>query len=210
MAGTAELPFTPTLWYAVIMAKIPLFGKRGTGKFAEIDEEDVQTVAGIRWHVNDAGYAVNRNHHKTVRMHRIINQTPDNLVTDHINGNRLDNQRSNLRSVSHVENAKYRHGTIGYCWDKSKSKWMVRYKNKFYGRYKTEIGARKAYQLAKSGVIYAKREHRTKYHLPTGVFKNKSNRGWQASIQLNGERIYLGTFTTIEEAEKAYLDRKRG
>ena len=43
-----------------------------------------------------------------------------------------------------------------------------------------------------------------------GVFKNKSNRGYQAKVQINGKRIYLGTFTTKEEALKAYLDRKRG
>ena len=43
-----------------------------------------------------------------------------------------------------------------------------------------------------------------------GVFKNRSNKGYQARIQINGERVYLGTFTTIKEAEKAYLDRKRG
>lgn len=70
--------------------------------------------------------------------------------------------------------------------------------------------AQGAVKLARSGIPYAKRERRIMYHLPTGVFRNKANRGYQAKLQINGNRVYLGTFATIEEAEKAYLDRKRG
>lgn len=210
MAGTKTLQLYTPLWYTVIMAKIPLFGKHGVDKFALVDDVDVELVAGIRWHVNDTGYAVNRTHGTTTRMHRLINKTPHKLFTDHKNGDTLDNRKSNLRTVTATENAKYKHGTIGYCWDKSKNKWMVRYRNKFYGRYETEVEAKEAYKLARSGVLYGKRERRQMYYLPIGVFKNKSNRGYQAKAQINGKRFYLGTFATIEEAEKAYLDRKRG
>lgn len=35
-----------------------------------------------------------------VYMHRLIAGTPPGLMTDHINGNTLDNQRHNLRAVS--------------------------------------------------------------------------------------------------------------
>jgi hypothetical protein len=60
-------------------------------------------------------------------MHRLINNTPDGLETDHINRNRLDNRRKNLKSVTYQENqfnrdyqhglfigGKYSDGTIKY------------------------------------------------------------------------------------------------
>src|SRR3990167_3020206 len=138
MGGTLTLSLCTPLWYTVIMTKIPLYGKRGLGKVAIVDDEDVELVAGIRWHVNDMGYAVNRNKGKTLRMHRLINKTPNGLFTDHKNGKTLDNRKSNLRSVTAKENAQNNHKAKGYTWDESKKKFMVRYKKLFYGRYKTE------------------------------------------------------------------------
>ena len=37
-------------------------------------------------------------------MHRVINNTPEGFETDHINGDRLDNRRINLRTVNHQQN----------------------------------------------------------------------------------------------------------
>jgi hypothetical protein len=143
-------------------------------------------------------------------MHRLINKTPSGFITDHKNGDRLDNRKKNLRTVTAAENSKYRHTIKGYCWDKNRHKWLVRWRGKYYGRYSAKKEAEEAYRLARSGVVYRKRERRMMYHLPTGVFKNRSNEGYQAKININGIRVYLGTFATIKEAENAYLDRKRG
>jgi HNH endonuclease len=200
------------LCYTVPMQYINLSGKHGKGHQTKVDDSTFTKYGHLTWHLSDTGYAVRRNRSEggTVRLHRLVVDAPEGKVVDHLNGDKLDNQLSNLRVCTQKENTNNRKSTVGYCWDKSKQKWIVRYKHQFYGRYDTEEEARKAYQLACSGVPYKKREHRQMYHLPTGVFKNRTNKGYQARAQINGKRVYLGTFATIKEAEKAYLDRKRG
>lgn len=42
---------------------------------------------------------------KTILMHRIVMEAADNQIVDHINGDRLDNRRENLRFASSSENA---------------------------------------------------------------------------------------------------------
>ena len=41
---------------------------------------------------------------QTIRMHRLIMMAPKEMDVDHINGNGLDNRKSNLRVVTHQEN----------------------------------------------------------------------------------------------------------
>ena len=89
---------------------------RNTGNYAIVDEEDFDMVDGFgSWYENEHGYAVKRTTSLgkkiTIRMHALINKTPKGLVTDHINGNRLDNRKSNLRSVGQMIN----------CWNKKRS-----------------------------------------------------------------------------------------
>lgn len=132
---TLVLRIPHLIWYAGIMAKIPLFGKLGLGKYALVDDEDVERVAGTKWHVSDSGYAVNRYKGKTLRMHRLINETPDGLVTDHINHNRLDNRKKNLRAVTQKENVRncsgrkhsvYKDLPIFTTYDKHRNSYVVR------------------------------------------------------------------------------------
>lgn len=82
------------------MIKIPLNGVYGVGKFALIDDEDSH-LAQWKWRADKYGYAKRsfyENGKKVAKlMHHLVLPLQDGLVIDHINRNRLDNRRSNLR-----------------------------------------------------------------------------------------------------------------
>lgn len=107
---------------------IPL-GK--SGKFAIVDEEDYEWLSQWKWRLGN-GYAVRSINRKTTGMHRVINQTPEGLETDHINRNKLDNRKSNLRSATRSANSKNRalspknvSGCAGVSWSKDKQAWLA-------------------------------------------------------------------------------------
>lgn len=84
-----------------MMIEIALQGTKAQGRRAKIDDEDLELVKGKRWIYNQ-GYA----HCAGIGgMHRLILGCNDpNRVVDHINGDRLDNTRANLRIVSRWQN----------------------------------------------------------------------------------------------------------
>lgn len=90
--------------------KIELHGKYATGEhqFAIVDAEDFGHLSRYRWKAkwNGGGnhvYAVRNTmrdgKHITIRMHRDITgiEPGDPCVVDHLNGNSLDNRKTNLR-----------------------------------------------------------------------------------------------------------------
>lgn len=188
------------------MPYIELSGRRGKGKRTLVDDSTLKKYGHLTWHLSDTGYAVRRTKEGTVRLHRLVANTPEGLFTDHKNHDRLDNRASNLRVVTQVENMANYKGAKGYAWDKSKSKWIVRYKGTFYGRYATEDEAKRAYQLAKSGVPYNK-TRRKLWHLPTGITKQFGK--YRVRPQMNGKRYWLGQFSTLEEAQNKLNEWKK-
>lgn len=109
------------------------------GKRAIVDDEDYEWLSQFRWYYKKdrwGGYAVRHdleNHNRLIRMHRIINNTPDSLITDHINRDKLDNQRSNLRTVTFSENSLNTNskssntsGYRGICLSSDRKKWQAR------------------------------------------------------------------------------------
>lgn len=179
------------------MKEIILSGKRGKGKSVRVDDDDYKKYNHLVWHLSDTGYAVRRYNGETIRLHRLIMNCPEGMVVDHLNGDTLDNRKCNLRVCTQLENAKNKHGVKGYCYDKSKRKYMVKYRNKFYGRYKTEEEAKRAYQLACSGVKYQP-TRRKYYMLPKHITKQFGK--YRVSIQVNGKRYRKVSFDTLEEA----------
>ena len=95
------------------MKKIPLT----KGQFAIVDDEDYEWLNERSWCYSH-GYALRgTNSGKRIYMHREINNTPEGLETDHINRDKLDNRRSNLRtanrSMNSANHSAHRHNITG-------------------------------------------------------------------------------------------------
>lgn len=68
------------------------------------DTEDIPFVQGKRWHMNGNGYAITSENYGSEVLSRLLLQSGKDVFVDHINGNRADNRRQNLRIASISEN----------------------------------------------------------------------------------------------------------
>lgn len=71
-----------------------------------VDDADVRLLNSYTWRLTSAGYAYARVEGKQVLLHRLLMglRPGDARQVDHLNHNRLDNQRSNLEVVTQLEN----------------------------------------------------------------------------------------------------------
>lgn len=84
--------------------------------WAKVDDADYDRLVLWRWHLDKDGYAQRGfrdasgvNH--SIRMHRQVlglQVGESDLVGDHINRNRLDNRRANLRVLTREQSAQHR------------------------------------------------------------------------------------------------------
>ena len=120
-----------------LTARIVLRSRDGNIQgYAIVDATDALLVGQWAWHMNDSGYAARfcPIAKRSLRMHRILLglNIGDESQGDHINRNRLDNRRCNLRIVTrggNAQNVPSRHGSTsshrGVYWDKSRHKWQA-------------------------------------------------------------------------------------
>jgi len=113
------------------------FPERPLPAGALVDPIDWPLVNQFSWNISGPGYlyrGFKLNGVKTgFSMHRfLMGKIPPNMVVDHINGNKLDNRRSNLRVVSVAENSQNqrksrnpRSGFRGVIWS-GKTPGMIR------------------------------------------------------------------------------------
>lgn len=86
---------------------------------AIVDDDDYPRLSRFRWYRLPNGYVATKTkdgHH--LYMHREVMHTPPGKHTDHVDGNKLDNRKSNLRICSKSENLRNRgkqtNNTSGY------------------------------------------------------------------------------------------------
>jgi hypothetical protein len=129
-----------------------------------VDDEDYEWLTNWKWSAHGEGYAMRGEHignrkYKYFTMHREIVGAKKGDIVDHINGNKLDNRKENLRIANRSQNAtnsKHRKNESGYrgvCKDKRRGLWKSEIrvgdgKRKFLGYYEDKIEAAKAYNGA--------------------------------------------------------------
>lgn len=124
------------------------------GKVAIVDDEDYERLSKYKWHYSGRYARRTIMGFKKISMHQDILGTY-NGVADHINGNRLDNRKQNLRVCSHAGNAMNRkviakNNTSGYKgvrFEYKKYRASIQYKGKriHIGLFETAEEAARAY-----------------------------------------------------------------
>lgn len=151
------------------MKRIPLT----RGKYAIVDDEDFEYLCQWRWQAwqSHSGnwYAIRSDWNKGkpvgYRMHRVIAIAERGQICDHINGNGLDNRRSNLRFATQGQNCRNRRDRGSSIKVLSRYKGVTKRLDKNYrrpcvariycdgkqyslGRYDTELDAAIVYDVA--------------------------------------------------------------
>lgn len=133
------------------------------GKETIVDDDIYELIKDQKWHCATNGYAIRnlpreyRQLQKKIRLHQLVMCFPNSII-DHINGNKLDNRRCNLR----------------LCNESTNGANSIIPKNNTTGYKGVSIN-------------------------PCGTFR--------ARVDKNGQGYYLGTFSNVIDAAKAY-DKK--
>jgi hypothetical protein len=147
------------------MKTVPLGGVRAAGRVALVDDADYDLVMTRKWHLlaghrPDTVYAATSFRYpdgssSKIKMNTFITGWG---MTDHVNGDGLDNRRSNLRPATDAQNQGNRkptHGKSSQYKGVSRiggGKWrasiMSDYKSRNLGHFRTEMEAALVYDAA--------------------------------------------------------------
>jgi hypothetical protein len=137
------------------------------GLVAWVDDGMYRELNQYNWYANKSRntyyarrHVVGDSDKKITMYHAVMGFPPKGFISDHRDGNGLNNQRKNLRFVTSRQNRQNLNNIIlpitsefpGVGWHKKDKKWQARItingKQKFLGNFKTEISAFEAYKQA--------------------------------------------------------------
>jgi hypothetical protein len=124
-----------------------------------IDTKDYEKLKSFTWHRTNVGYAATKIEGTETKLHRFIMNAPADIQVDHINLNRYDNRKLNLRFATHKENhrnvglqSNNTSGVKGVRYYKARSKYVAKIKvdgkSIHLGYYTTLLEAACAYDQA--------------------------------------------------------------
>jgi len=129
--------------------------------FTTIDEEDMARLTScglLKWNAQKSGarFYVSKNHGRNGKMylHRFLMDAQPGQVLDHINGDSLDNRKSNLRFCSHRQNMANKVGRVDALKGVTRSgkNWAAQIQTNGVhvniGVFSTQYDAARAYDFA--------------------------------------------------------------
>lgn len=199
-----------------------------------VDDEDYIWLNQFKWflggqpkHGHPQGYATSmiemNGQRQLIKMDRLLLPRKKGFHVDHINRNKLDNRRSNLRYLTPSENVRncgphednktgfkgvFKHSRLKDVWG---ARAMIEGKGHWLGNFRSKEAAAEAYaNFVNSGKL-----DKPASLLVNGLWKNntsgvrgvtKSGKNWMARRQVGTKTYYLGMYKTIKEAAKALED----
>jgi len=159
------------------MIEIPLRNRKGEAiAMALLDDTDAH-LAALAWHLDASGYAVRLGpridgRQCGYRLHReVLGLAPgDERQADHVNGNRLDCRRSNLRIVTpgeNMHNVRSRGGTSRHrgVYRRPSGRWAAQVRSGgrsfVLGTFDTEAEAAEAARRGRSMLLPLANEERS-------------------------------------------------
>lgn len=128
-----------------------------------VDDDMYEYLSSMRWHLSGL-YVATMVEGKSVRMHNVVAGTPLwGMHTDHINQNKMDNRRANLRTVPAWENMQ-NYGSHrdagsphrGVSWSRNNKGWiaqcMIAGKRVHLGTFTSEDAAAEALERYRAEV----------------------------------------------------------
>jgi len=188
-----------------------------------VSSNDMPTVLSRLWHIGSSGYPVSN---KGELLHRMLHQPmPEGMEVDHINGNKLDNRRENLRVCTSSENSMNLNkigasnkGRLGIHRDSISGRYIAHISKagKDYRKYFSSMDDAIEWRSEMEDSLFsgwARVERQEEFHfeeyidtrrrMSKCVYFNKKSKKWYSMVQINKKRKYLGSFESRSDAEDA-------